>query len=101
MSVSKLLGLLLCNLFWSAGYSISKARLETFTPTELAFLRFFSAAVPLVLYCLWKREKGSRRSLLGAWAREISALDLRLVAVGLLTFFVSPLAQMTGLKLSR
>lgn len=102
MSVRKLLGLLLCNVLWSASYSISKSRMQLLYPSEIAFLRYFAAALPLLGYCAFARpSKQESRSWLSQWVREIDLFDLRLVAIGLLTFFVSPLTQMEGLSRTR
>lgn len=99
MSSSALIILLACNVMWSVTYSFAKIMMSHgFEPLEVAFLRFFAGAVALSAYCMW--DKPSRKALLG-WIRDIGVIDTRILAVGLLTFFVSPLCQMTGLKLSR
>ncbi|MBI3543305.1 MAG: DMT family transporter [Deltaproteobacteria bacterium] len=94
MSSSRLSLLLLCNVFWSSSYAISKSLMETYSPMEIAFLRFFTAGVPLAIYCAFFRAPGAKRSYYAAWLADLRPLDLRLVTVGLLTFFVSPYCQL-------
>ncbi len=105
MSRSKLVGLILCNVIWSAAYSISKHLMLHYSPMEVSFLRLLAAGIPLLLYCLLtgpdRQKRKHSRSYLGAWIRDLQRLDGRLLLVGLLTFFVSPLCQMTGVHLSR
>lgn len=99
MSAGTLTLLLLCNVMWSITYSVSKAMMSHgFEPLEIGFLRFFVGAVLLTAYTL--KGKQSRREL-KAWFGDFRLVDLRIVGVGLLTFFVSPLCQMKGLQLSR
>lgn len=91
--------LLLCNVMWSITYSVSKAMMSHgFEPLEIAFLRFFIGAVLLTAYML--KGKQTRRELKN-WFGDLKAVDLRMVGVGLLTFFVSPVCQMKGLQMSR
>lgn len=88
--------LIFCNVMWSAVFSIAKPLLEIFSPLELAFTRFFLAAVPLLAASLW----GGRHSLLARWWKDASWFDLRIVLVGGLSFFVSPVTQMKALTLT-
>lgn len=68
---------------------------------EIAFLRYFAAAVPLAIYCMVKSERADGQSLARAWASDLNRVDLRIALVGVLTFFVSPYLQMTGLRQTR
>lgn len=97
MAFSSLMGLLFCNVMWSAAYSVGKSLMQNFRPLEISFLRTCTALIPLLIYCAW----GGRRSLLARWARDIGLVDFRVFAVGFITFFLSPLCQMTGLSKSR
>ncbi|MBI3557974.1 MAG: DMT family transporter [Deltaproteobacteria bacterium] len=105
MSRAKLAGLIFCNLLWSGAYSTSKELMKHYSPMELSLLRYLSAGLPLMLYCVLtgpeRQKQIRRRSYLGAWLRDLQRLDGRLLLVGLLTFFVSPYCQMTGVHLSR
>src|SRR4051812_28576314 len=85
MSASSLLGLVFCNLLWATVYAVSKSLMRDYHPLEIAFLRYLTAAVPLTLYCLGTGE--FRR-----WLGDLKRLDWRIPAVGVLTFFVSPLS---------
>jgi drug/metabolite transporter (DMT)-like permease len=97
MRLSRVLGLVVCNILWSSSYATSKHLFATFHPLEVSFLRNLVAGLPLLIYCAW----GGRRSILANWLRHLKPLDSRMIAVGTLTFFVSPVCQMTGLNLSR
>lgn len=102
MTPGKLFGLILCNLLWSGAYAVSKNLMAHYHPLEITFLRHFFGLIPLLVIACW----GLARSPLARWARgfggaESRRVDPRLLAVGVLTFFVSPLFQMTGLNQSR
>src|SRR5579862_4589214 len=96
--------LVLCNVIWSATYAVIKLLLDRgYLPMEISFLRLLSAALPALAFCAVARgsAKAKGASLLGEWLGSLRRVDLRLVAVGLLSFFISPLCQINGLKLSR
>lgn len=102
MKLSTLVGLIFCNILWSAAYSVSKTLMQLgYRPLEVSFLRNFFGCIPLLIYCSLKKAKGSNHSLLRNWISDLGAVDLRIFFVGLLTFFVSPVFQMTGLNMSR
>lgn len=100
-------GLVFCNVCWSLSYALSKhLMLRGYHPLEITFLRHFFGLFPLLFLAL----RGGRRSALvrrvARWRDPRSGasewrIDLRIVAVGLLTFFLSPVLQMKGLSLSR
>ena len=66
-------------------------------PLEIAFLRYFTGVLPLLIYFVW----GGRKSLLVRWWSDLNVIDMRLLLVGVLTFFFSPLGQMVGVSMSR
>lgn len=96
----KILGLIFCSLLWSGVYSMSKGLMGRYHPMEIAFLRYLTAGVPLLMYCALARPKNAKRPLLWSWLRDLRRMDLRIVIVGALAFFISPFCQMTGLHRS-
>ena len=92
------LGLIFCNILWSGSYAASKHLMSRYHPLEVTFLRELFAVIPLLFIVL----KGGRNSFVARWlANGISKTDIRLFMVGMLTFFVSPICQMTGLSMTR
>lgn len=94
LSIDALLLLVFCNVLWSGAYSVSKNLMTEFLPMEIAFIRYSFATLPLFL--IWVG-----RQFLGKKKFTFYRTDLRLVLVGVLTFFISPLFQVTGINLSR
>ena len=94
----QILGLIFCNFLWSASYTASKFLMTRYHPLEVTFLRELFALIPLLFIAL----KGGRNSYFGRWLSiGISRTDIRLFSVGILTFFLSPICQMTGLSMTR
>lgn len=98
MTFGLLAGLIICNVLWSAAYTVSKHLMNVgYHPLEIGFLRYFAGVLPLLIYFVW----GGRKSLMARWWRDFGLIDSRLLLVGVLTFFFSPLGQMVGLSMSR
>jgi drug/metabolite transporter (DMT)-like permease len=95
-----LLGLVLCNLIWSAHPLMGKWLLEDFSPTEGAWLRYMSALMAFwILRPLLPRGDERQRSLQISW-KSYKELALA-IFLGLMAFCFSPLLQLTGLHASR
>jgi len=107
MPLSTLLGLILCNLIWSAHPLMGKLLLQDFSPAQGAWLRYVSALATFLICLIASRvfgrftkrgADGWRSALmpqapLGDWAW------IGLMGIGAFAF--SPLLQMTGLAASR
>lgn len=95
MPLKTLLTLLGINAIWSAHPVMGKFVLESFTPSQGAWLRYASA---LAAYALMSIAWGDRPR----FARPKSKSDWGwLVLLGFCTFCFSPLLQMIGLEASR
>jgi drug/metabolite transporter (DMT)-like permease len=100
MNVKHLFGLLFCNALWSLAYPVSKVLFSHgYHPSEVSFLRnFVGGTILLILLPIFYARQSKS-------ARSRSKLDfaslLRLLAIGVLTFFASPILQMVALHLSR
>lgn len=94
----KTLGLIFCSLIWSTAYSIGKNLMQKMHPLEVSFLRHFFALVPLLIFCFW----GGRISRVVQFLKsKKTSADIRIITIGVLTFFVSPYLQLKGIQLSR
>ena len=94
MNFRLLLGLILCNLIWSANPAFSKIIMADFPPAHVAWFRYTSALCAYLVGMLVMR-----RPLL---AKPRGRRDWTLfLALAFFTFCFSPLTQMTGLSLSR
>lgn len=71
-----------------------------YTPLEVAFLRYFAAALPLTLYCAVKKTS-TGRTIFGDWIWTRRRTDFRIIVVAVLTFYISPYLQMVGISKTR
>jgi|GEM_PF-546757 len=90
----------LLNLAWSFHPVLGKVLLSGWEPPHVAWLRYFSAWVFWVLLLPWTR--GARRpASLDQTAPLVGRRDFWVpLSIGLMTFFVSPLLQISGLRLA-
>ena len=100
MNVKHLFGLLFCNVLWSLAYPVSKVLFSHgYYPSEVSFLRNFVGGVILLVLVpiiFKKRSKSDQKK-----SKLDRASALRLISIGVLTFFASPILQMVALNLSR
>ena len=109
MSLSVLIGLILCNVVWSGNPAMSKLVLADFPPALAAWLRYTSAlaayllaTLPLVTLPRRTRNPARKEGFGPPFLRHPSRRDLVLVsAIGLMSFCFAPLMQLTGLQSSR
>jgi drug/metabolite transporter (DMT)-like permease len=93
-----LVGLILCNLIWSAHPAMAKLVLADVSPAVTAWLRYLSALIAYLVALPGLKNKG----LGPAFFRPRNMRDgLLIVAVGFMAFCLAPLLQMTGLHSSR
>jgi drug/metabolite transporter (DMT)-like permease len=104
VALGTLLGLILCNVIWSAHPAMGKLVLLGFLPEQAAFLRYSTALLAYSLGWLVLRTLPSTRArfrrqpfLIPSGRREWTLLGL----LGFSAFCFSPLLQMTGLAASR
>lgn len=72
--------------------------MQTYKPLEVTLLRHFFALVPLLVYLAVSTQRKQWLS----WLKKISLKnDYRIFVLGIVTFLISPLLQMTGLYQSR
>jgi len=94
-----LLGLIICNLIWSAHPLMGKWLLEDFVPVDVAWLRYTSALVAFWILRPFLSKRVVHRpsnQMIKSWQ------DIALVIfVGSMSFCFSPLLQLTGLHASR
>lgn len=101
MSLRVLIGLIACNLVWSAHPAMGKLVLADYSPAIGAWLRYSGAFLAYVLAWVFLRARPAWR------AREFFCLPPRapdrilVVLLGFMTFCFSPLMTMTGLANSR
>jgi drug/metabolite transporter (DMT)-like permease len=95
MSIVVLVGLFLCNAIWATNPVMGKILLEQYPPLQASWIRYGSAffgiwlAAALLRFLKPKFWQNPRAIPLSLWKW--------LVAIGLITFLGSPIAQMTGL----
>ncbi len=96
-----LFALILSNLVWSLHPAMGKWALESFTPTQAAWLRYSSAWLAFLLLrpLVARLLRDPRRE--PHWVSPALPDRWRIVGLGLLPFCLSPLLQLTGLSLSR
>ncbi|MCM2322026.1 MAG: DMT family transporter [Oligoflexia bacterium] len=104
MRARTLIGLILCNLIWSANPAVAKVLLAHLPPAEVALFRHGSALAAFIiggatLRACFPTASGALRPLFALPRTRVEALYIFLL--GLLTFFFSPFLQMTGLSASR
>lgn len=94
--------MILCNLLWSAHPLMGKLALRAFSPEGAALARYGAAfATYLVLVAVVRAPTSSRaRAPFLLWPSGARA-RAAVVAMGLLTFFASPLLQLWGLSSSQ
>jgi len=99
VSIKALLGLILCNVVWSANPAMAKIVLRDFVPAHAALLRYSSALLGYLLAILvLSRVKTS----LTFFALPKKGRDwLFLFGLGFFAFCFSPFLQLTGLNASR
>ncbi|MCM2276543.1 MAG: DMT family transporter [Oligoflexia bacterium] len=90
-----LLGLVLCNLIWSANPAVAKGLLSHLPPVEVALLRHGSALAAFVLAGILFRFRPL--FALPRYRRELVFVAL----LGALSFFFAPFLQLLGLAASR
>ena len=95
MSWKILAGLILCNLIWSAHPLMGKWVLRDFSPSQGAWLRY---SLALLTYGLAAKAIARKQPLF--IKPKMNANYALLILVGLWTFFLSPLTQMSGLSIS-
>lgn len=101
MRISTLLGLITCNLIWSANPIMGKALLTHFSPLAVAWLRTTSAGVGYLLLRAFLKLRAPQELRAGLLVWPRARRDrLLLVALGFLPFCFAPLLQMTGLNAS-
>ncbi len=93
----KFIGLILCSVAWSSAYAVSKSLMGKFHPLEISFLRHFFALIPLLIACLWNGNQSRFAKFIRSTKTKT---DLRILGVGLLTFFVSPFLQLKAISLT-
>jgi len=99
MPLQTWLGLIVCNLVWSAHPAMGKLVLIDFTPSQGAWLRYASALAAFVLATPVFRVVFRVRQ---SFVSNASSKSWLLIAfLGFMTFCFSPLTQMTGLNASR
>ena len=107
MSVRTFIGLILCNLVWSAHPAMSKILLEHFSPVHAAWLRYFSAllaylivigSLKIFLPGKSKMRSSIRQPFLKPRGWKVGA---QVLGLGFATFCFSPLFQLTGLSTTR
>lgn len=100
MTLSALILLIFCNLIWAANPAMSKVLMSVCTPLQVAWLRYLSAGVAMVVLMTFVPRFRPERQQVEESFRSKNDL-LLLLLIGFLTFFASPLMQMKGLSLSR
>lgn len=104
MSLSILLGLILCNLVWSANPAMGKLLLQEFAPSQVAWIRYAGALLVYIVLFVPLARKWVRGPafLLPTRSSRLTPRDLLwLLLLAFLTFCYSPLLQITGLAASR
>jgi drug/metabolite transporter (DMT)-like permease len=99
LQMKVLLGLIICNLIWSAHPLMGKWMLEDFTPVDAAWLRYTSA-----LFAFWiLRPLLPKRVLSRPFNQKTKSFQdiVLMIFLGLMAFCFSPLLQLTGLHDSR
>jgi len=90
----------LLNLAWSFHPVLGKVLLSGWDPPHVAWLRYFSAWVFWILFLPLIR-KISRSAALESSDAPASRLDFWIpLSIGIMTFFASPLLQISGLRLA-
>jgi drug/metabolite transporter (DMT)-like permease len=96
MRLQILLGLIFCNLIWSAHPLMGKLLLEDFNPSEAAWLRYTSA---LVAFWIYQAFAGLRSGVSAFSFEKMKLTDIAWVTfLGGMAFCVSPLFQLHGLQ---
>jgi len=101
MSYSKLLLLVVANMFWAANPTAAKILIGEVGHVTTAWLKYSTALLAFMLFfpairSLFPAEEKGRH-----WLAELSLHDLIvLLCIGLTTCFLSPLCQMQGLTTS-
>jgi drug/metabolite transporter (DMT)-like permease len=105
MPLKILVGLIVCNLFWSVHPIMGKWLLEEFSPAQSSWLRYSSAVAAYWLAYLWVRfVKDGRTQKVKGITRSFFLFptrrkDIFLVCLlGFMAYCFSPLAQMAGLS---
>ena len=107
MSVRTFIGLILCNLAWSAHPAMSKILLEHLTPVHAAWLRYSSGLLTyFVLIALLKvflpKNAELRMKVRQPFFKPKTAIVwAQVIGLGFATFCFSPLFQLTGLSTTR
>ncbi|MEO5971232.1 MAG: DMT family transporter [Bdellovibrionia bacterium] len=107
MPLTTLAGLLFINIVWSAHPIIGKLLLLEMTPLEAAWVRYFSAFcayLAIVLTSSFVAKFEAKRSF-SNWSQFFIVPDkasdkVLIVALGIMTFCLSPFLQMRGLTTS-
>lgn len=91
-----MIGLIFCNLLWSLAYPASKYLLsQGYENLEVSFIRYFLGAVLLGAIYFFRPSVRSRSKL------KNDRTLIVLCSIGLFSFYLTPLFQMTGLKIGR
>jgi drug/metabolite transporter (DMT)-like permease len=109
MHISVLAGLILCNLVWALNPVATKILLEESGAPTVAWLRYSSAALTLIGVALlgrvFARQSKSgdlnRSTAMGFWIPGTLKSRLILLALGVVTFCITPLLQIIGLSTSQ
>jgi drug/metabolite transporter (DMT)-like permease len=92
-----LLGLVICNLVWSAHPVMGKWVLEDFSPLDAAWLRYAGAIVAFIAFSPFLPRPKNPSLLIWKSSRDLALV----IFLGVMTFCFSPLLQFTGLHASR
>lgn len=100
MKLRLLLSLIGCNVIWGLNPGMGKLVMRDFTPMQTSWLRYASATISLWIFAafvqiFWKEDK---RFALGA--KYSWNLWKWLITLGVVTFFISPVVQYSGLSKS-
>lgn len=96
MSWTVLLGLIVCNAIWATNPLMGKILMNSYTPYEVAWLRYFLAAVSCVILVFVRRSTYIFHQDMSKILKEKKLTPLIILA-GFITFYGSPLAQYAGL----
>lgn len=104
MNLRTLSGLIGCNLIWSLHPTFGKILLQTYTPAQAAWMRYASAFITYALIVLARRIIFIKSRACSVPTPQPPAFEiphtkkdgLALGAIGICTFFLSPIIQMTG-----
>lgn len=106
MKARTLLGLIVCNLIWSANPAMAKIMLNRHSPAAVAWLRYFSAfaffCALALLFPLLVARLPRLKGFSSPFLKPRTGRDAVLIIIlAFMTFCFSPVTQMTGLAASR